>query len=292
MTMEKITVNAFCVIGLIGSTNDGEGFVAKLWQQANSRFGEVAAIAKKKEDGTLAGVWGCMSDFSMSFKPWEDNFSKGLYCAGVEADAEATAPAGWTKWIVPGFEALKVKVESPTTFADTIAYLNENKLESAAAVQDFTDPSTGVNYMLFPLAFNDSKRELIKNIQKKTDPVAPCGFLCDGCFLSEWCGYCRSACAVCSYATISEGGVCENVRCCKEKGLYGCWECPELTACKKGFYGSPDGSLCKPNAMFIAKYGKEAYVRFLKDSKLELSKENNAEENFALMEEKHLRDKA
>ena len=48
---------------------------------------------------------------------------------GVEADAEATAPAGWTKWIVPGFEALKVKVESPTTFADTIAYLNESKLE-------------------------------------------------------------------------------------------------------------------------------------------------------------------
>lgn len=31
MTMEKITVNAFCVIGLIGSTNDGEGFVGKLW---------------------------------------------------------------------------------------------------------------------------------------------------------------------------------------------------------------------------------------------------------------------
>ena len=84
--------------------------------------------------------------------------------------------------------------------------------------------------------------------------------------------------------------MCENVRCCKEKGLYGCWECPELIACKKGFYGSPDGSLCKPNAMFIAKYRKEAYVRILKESKLELSKENSAEDNFSLKEEKYIRD--
>lgn len=84
--------------------------------------------------------------------------------------------------------------------------------------------------------------------------------------------------------------MCENVRCCKEKGLYGCRECPELAGCTKGFCGSPEGSLCKPNAMFIAKYGQEAYVRFLKESKLELSKENGAEENFALMEEKYLID--
>ena len=84
--------------------------------------------------------------------------------------------------------------------------------------------------------------------------------------------------------------MCDNVRCCREKELYGCWECPELNGCKKGFYGSPDGSLCKPNAMFIAKYGWEAYVRFLRECKTELSKENSAEENFAIMEERHLRD--
>lgn len=284
MKMEKITVNAFCVIGIVGSTNDGEGFVQRLWQQANSRFSEVAGLAKKNADGSFAGFWGAMSDFSMNFQPWEENFTKGIYLAGVEADPEAAAPAGWTKWIVPGFECIKVKADNPATFPDTIAYLKENDLNLVAAVQDYTDPKTGENYMLFPIEWNNSKRELIASIQKKTDPVAPCGFLCNGCFMSEWCGYCRSGCAVCSYATISEDGVCGNARCCKEKGMSGCWECSELTDCKKGFYGSPDGTVCKPNAMFIAKYGRDAYVRFIKEGKANLAKENSVQDNFALME--------
>ena len=42
--MEKIKKSAFCVIGMPGSTDDGEGFVQKLWEKANSRFGEVAAL--------------------------------------------------------------------------------------------------------------------------------------------------------------------------------------------------------------------------------------------------------
>lgn len=35
-----------------------------------------------------------MSDFSRSFHPWED-FSKGLYLAGVECSDDAEAPDGW-----------------------------------------------------------------------------------------------------------------------------------------------------------------------------------------------------
>jgi hypothetical protein len=63
----------------------------------------VQHLAKKEEDGTISGIWGAMSDFSHSFNPWED-FSKGLYLAGIECREDAEAPNGWTKWIIPGYE--------------------------------------------------------------------------------------------------------------------------------------------------------------------------------------------
>ena len=44
--MEKWIKPAFSVIGLEGSTEDGAGFVQRLWQEANGRFDEVAALAK------------------------------------------------------------------------------------------------------------------------------------------------------------------------------------------------------------------------------------------------------
>lgn len=45
-----------------------------------------------------------MSDLSRSFQPWDDNFTKGLYLAGVEVPDDAEAPDGWVKWTVPGYE--------------------------------------------------------------------------------------------------------------------------------------------------------------------------------------------
>lgn len=56
-------------------------------------------MAKKDEKGNIVGIWGAMSDFSRSFKPWE-NFDKGLYLAGVECADDVEAPSGWTKWII------------------------------------------------------------------------------------------------------------------------------------------------------------------------------------------------
>lgn len=53
----------------------------------------------KDENGNISGIWGAMSDFSRSFQPWED-FSKGLYLAGVECNEDAEAPDGWTKWVI------------------------------------------------------------------------------------------------------------------------------------------------------------------------------------------------
>lgn len=142
---------AFTVIGLEGATCEGPGFIQRLWEQANGRFAEVAALAKTNPDGSLCGIWGAMSDMSRRFMPWEDGFTKGLYLAGVECRDGAEPPAGWTRWHVPGYEYLRVETDGPEVFMRTLAYLQQNDIPLAGAVHDFTDPTTGKGYMLFPI---------------------------------------------------------------------------------------------------------------------------------------------
>ncbi len=150
MKIETYRKEAFTVIGKEGSTAEGEGFIPRLWNEANAHFAEVAALAKKDESGALAGVWGAMSDLSRSFRPWED-FEKGLYLAGVECVDGAEAPEGWTKWVVPGYEYLRAEREDEESFAQVLRYMRENGIPLAGAVHDFTDPKTGKDYMLFPI---------------------------------------------------------------------------------------------------------------------------------------------
>ena len=150
MKIETYKKEAFTVIGKEGSTAEGEGFIPRLWKEANAHFAEVAALAKKDESGALAGVWGAMSDLSRSFRPWED-FEKGLYLAGVECVDGAEAPEGWTKWVVPGYEYLRAEREDEESFAQVLRYMRENGIPLAGAVHDFTDPQTGKDYMLFPI---------------------------------------------------------------------------------------------------------------------------------------------
>ena len=151
MKLEKCIKETFAVIGKMGSTMDGPGFILKLWSDANSHFSEVEPFAQKDENGNLVGIWGAMSDCSHSYQPWEDNFSKGLYLAGVECVDDAQAPEGWTKWIIPGYEYLCAEVESETTFSEVLEYMNTNSIDLVGAVHDFTCPLNGKNYMFFPI---------------------------------------------------------------------------------------------------------------------------------------------
>lgn len=151
MKVKKCTIESFVVIGKEGATRDGSDFIKKLWDDANSNFNEVADLAKKDKAGNLVGIWGAMSDFSHSFKPWENNFSEGLYLAGVECDNNAKAPNGWVKWVIPSYEYLYVEVEGNNTFSDMISYLNENNILLVGAVHDFNCPQTGKKYMFFPI---------------------------------------------------------------------------------------------------------------------------------------------
>ena len=146
MEMKQVSKAAFCVIGKEGSTAEEEGFVQRLWQDANTHFDEVRHLAKRDEAGEFVGFWGAMTDPSRSFLPWIDGFRNGLYLAGVECMEDATAPAGWTKWEIPGFVYLCCD-----SFAEGVAYLREKGIALVGAAQDFTDPKTGKNYVLFPI---------------------------------------------------------------------------------------------------------------------------------------------
>lgn len=149
--METWIKPGFAVIGIEGSTEDGAGFVQRLWETANGCFPEVAALAKANPDGSLAGVWGVMTDMSRQFAPWTEGFTRGLYLAGVEVRDDAVPPAGWTRWDVPGFEYRRVRNDGPDVFGRTLAALAEQGLALAGAVQDYTNPASGQGYMCFPV---------------------------------------------------------------------------------------------------------------------------------------------
>lgn len=149
MEVLRVQKPSFTVIGIEGSTNDGDGFIEKLWNEANARFSEIEPLCKRSGDGSFAGFWGAMTDFSRSFRPWED-FSRGLYLAGAECVDGAEPPAGWTKWVVPSFEYLQFDREA-FTFPEALDYVKENGFSVAGAVHDFTDPRTGKGYIFVPI---------------------------------------------------------------------------------------------------------------------------------------------
>jgi len=151
MNIQRSIKASFTVIGKEGSTQDGDGFIQKLWADANAHFSEISHLAKKNAAGELAGIWGAMSDFSRSFQPWEYGFRQGLYLAGCECEDNAEAPEGWTRWVVPAYEYLYAERENDRTFRQMMAYLFQNQLSMAGAAQDFTDPKTGKQYIFIPI---------------------------------------------------------------------------------------------------------------------------------------------
>ncbi len=107
------------------------------------------------------------------------------------------------------------------------------------------------------------KNKLCKDARKGVDPIAYCGFSCNHCFLSEWCGSCRTVYNTCSFAKCSPEGICPNASCCKEKGYDGCYECDDIEKCEKGFYasGNDGANAAKAQALYIKKHGKKEFLR-------------------------------
>ena len=113
-------------------------------------------------------------------------------------------------------------------------------------------------------AMRQIKNKLCQQAKKGIDQIAYCGLSCNHCFLTTWCGSCRTAYNTCSFATCSPNGVCPNTACCKEKGIDGCYECDELYDCKKGFYSlGKETNAVRVMALFIKKYCKKELVKVL-----------------------------
>ncbi|WP_367179360.1 GyrI-like domain-containing protein [Clostridium sp.] len=152
--IKKCIKSSFSVIGKEGSTNDGNGFVNKLWENADNHYNEIEFLAKKDEKGTILGFWGLMSDFSRNFKPWEENTTNGLYLAGVEVRDNVEAPDTWIKWTVPSFEYLYIKVDNEygEAFSYVLNYMDNNNIKLAGAVFDYNCPEeNGQLYLFFPI---------------------------------------------------------------------------------------------------------------------------------------------
>lgn len=107
------------------------------------------------------------------------------------------------------------------------------------------------------------KARLVAAARKGTDSQGMCGHHCDHCPYTKYCGGCRSVYNGCSFATLYEDGRCPNVVCANERGIDGCYDCPELETCGKGYFGAGDGFTAKGSSLFIAKHGKEAYSQAL-----------------------------
>lgn len=150
MELRRIALPAFSVVGMEGSTDEGQDFVKRLWERANARFGEVAPLARADENG-MPRVWGLMSDRSRAFRPWGNGYSDGLYLAGVEVDDGTTAPPGWTKWTSPAYEYAAAPMEDSGSFPEALAQLKAEGLTLAGAVYDRIDPGTGTTWMYFPV---------------------------------------------------------------------------------------------------------------------------------------------
>ena len=155
MNITRVNLPEIAIIGKQGLCTKDNNLAKELWIQANSHFAEVASLGMKEMDGSYVGFWGAMSDESMSYLPWTDNFSRGYYLAGIEVYRDTKVPDGWVKWILPSRTYLKVLVETGhyfEIFHNVIQNIIKGmKMKLSGAVCDYTKPATGMNYILFPV---------------------------------------------------------------------------------------------------------------------------------------------
>ena len=153
---EIVDLPKIAIIGQEGLCTKEKNVAQDLWKQTNLRFSDIADIGMKNADGSYVGFWGAMSDETMSFMPWADDFSRGLYLAGIEVYEDTAAPDGWVKWVMPARKYLVTEVDLDSyeeTFRNVINHLiPELGMKLAGAACDFTEPATGQNKLFFPVA--------------------------------------------------------------------------------------------------------------------------------------------
>ena len=155
MDIRIVDLPEIAIIGKEGFCTEEANIVQELWQQANENFDEVSELGMKEKDGSFVGFWGAMSDETMSFMPWTNNFTRGYYLAGIEVNKDAEAPEGWKKWVMPARKYLVTEVmfeQYMEIFMDVLKnQLRSRRMILSVAACDYTEPSTGKNYIFFPI---------------------------------------------------------------------------------------------------------------------------------------------
>ena len=150
-----IDLPEIAIIGKEGLCTKEKNAVQDLWQQVNSYFCDIADLGMKNADGSFVGFWGAMSDETLSFLPWTDDFSRGLYLAGIEMYEDTAVPVGWVKWVMPERQYLVTEVD-PDRYEETSrnvinSLIPELGMKLAGAVCDFIEPATGQHKLFFPV---------------------------------------------------------------------------------------------------------------------------------------------
>ena len=70
MKIEKCRKESFVVIGKEGATTDGAGFIQKLWEDANSHFGEVVHLGSSLWEYRSTKIIMRRRRQSISSSPW------------------------------------------------------------------------------------------------------------------------------------------------------------------------------------------------------------------------------
>lgn len=153
MEIKMVDLGPIAVIGKEGVCTRERNIVSELWENANANFSEIAALGMKEQDGSYVGFWGLMSDVGRQYLPWEDDFTTGLYLAGLEVSEDTPVPDGWVKWIVPKRTYLVLEIENGRymeAFRCGLEELPKRSLKLSGAVCDYTAPGTGKNYLFYP----------------------------------------------------------------------------------------------------------------------------------------------
>lgn len=157
MDTKIITISSFCVVGIIGqgSSDTGPVWIKPLWDEANSKFGEISNLVKYNESGKVAGIWGLMSDTDEQFKRWG---VEGKYLAGCEAKDDIITPSGWTQWRVPA-QTYVVVACTQETYGEAFnhilnEYMPEKGYEVIGAIHEYypADAVQGALQLYFPIS--------------------------------------------------------------------------------------------------------------------------------------------
>ena len=214
-----------------------------------------------------------------------------IITTGNELDGEQTVEFSKQLNIKAVYEYCKAVMDSTNEFLDRLQFsdlkkkfsdadkqrLIESKCvspdESSAWLIDFWCGKNLKGLIQMPLsrhwimhveAMRRIKNKLCQEAKKGVNLIAYCGLYCKHCFLTQWCGSCRTIYNTCSFALYSPGGVCPNATCCKEKGLEGCYECADLYNCHKGFYAlDEETNAVRVLGLFIQKYGKKEFMKVM-----------------------------